>query len=102
MSTNQSLFVERFSIKNFAATHEIKPVLTLNRPIYVGFTVLELSKWLLYDFHHNFIKNHFAVILLFTDMDILTYEITSKDVYEEFLNTNTCLNLVNFNQIFLI
>ena len=41
--------------KNYAAIHEIKPVLTLNKPIYVGFTVLELSKWLMYDFHYNFI-----------------------------------------------
>ena len=29
--------------KNYAAIHEIKPVLTLSKPIYVGFTVLELS-----------------------------------------------------------
>ena len=45
--------------KHFAAIHEIKPVLTLNKPIYVGFTVLELSKWLMYDFHYSFIKKHF-------------------------------------------
>ena len=42
---------------NYAATHEIKPVLMLNKPIHVGFTVLELSKWLMYDFHYNFVKN---------------------------------------------
>ena len=32
--------------KNYAAIHE-KPVLKLNKPIYVGYTVLELNKWLM-------------------------------------------------------
>ena len=31
--------------KNYATIYEIKPVLTLSKPIYVGFTALELSKW---------------------------------------------------------
>ena len=31
----------KFCSKNYAAIHEIKPVLMLNKPIYVGFTVLE-------------------------------------------------------------
>ena len=70
--------------KNFAAIHEIKHVLVLNKPIYIGFTVLELSKYLMYDFHYNFIKKNFYADLLFTDTNSLTYEIKSKDVYEEF------------------
>ena len=44
--------------KNCAAIHEIKPVLIFNKPIYVGFTVLELGKWRVYDFHYNFIKKN--------------------------------------------
>ena len=69
--------------KNFAAIHEIKPVLILNKPIYVGFTALDLSKWLVYDFHCNFIKENFSAKLLFTDTDSLAYEIKSENVYKE-------------------
>ena len=74
----------KISGKKYAAIHEIKPVLMLNKPIYLGSTVLELSKWLMYDFHYNFIKKHFDAELLFTDTDSLTYEIKSEDIYEEF------------------
>ena len=69
--------------KNYAAIHEIKPVLMLNKPIYVGFTVLELSKWLVHDFDYSFIKKYFDAELLFTDTDSPTYKIKSKDLYEE-------------------
>ena len=82
--------------KNYAAIHEIKPVLTLNKPIYVGFTVLELSKWLMYDFHYNFIKKHFDAELLFTDTDSLTYEIKSEDVYEEFFKHKHLFDFSNY------
>ena len=60
--------------KNYAAIHEIKPVLILNRPIYVGFTVLELSKWLMYNFQYNFIEKNFDAELLFTETHSLTYK----------------------------
>ena len=64
--------------------HEIKPVLILYKLIYVGFTVLDLSKWKMYDFNYNFLKKNFYAELLFTDTDSLTDEIKSKNVYEEF------------------
>ena len=76
--------IHRIFGKNDAAIHEIKPVLKLGKPIYVGFTVLELSKWLMFDFHYNFIKKYFDAELLFTDTESLAYEIESEDVYEEF------------------
>ena len=85
--------------KNFAAIHEIKSILTLTKRIYVGFTVLELSKWLMYDFHYNFIKKRFDAELLFTDTDSLTYQMKSEDVNEKFLSTNTCLTFVTIQKI---
>ena len=44
--------------KNYAAIQESKPILSLNKPIYVGFSVLELSKWLICDFRYNFKHKH--------------------------------------------
>ena len=70
--------------KDYAAIHEIKPVLMLNKPTYVGFTVLKLSKRKMYNFYYNFIKKNFNAELLFTDTDSLAYEIKSENVYEQF------------------
>ena len=82
--------------KDYAAIHEIKPVLVLNKPIYVGFTVLDLSKWKMYDFHYNFIKKNFNAELLFTDTDILAYEIQSKNVYDEFFKWKDLFDFSNY------
>ena len=62
-----SLITHKIFNKKYAAIHEIKPVLTLNKPIYVGFTLLELSKWLMYDFHYNSIRKNFDGEFLVTD-----------------------------------
>ena len=70
--------------KGFAAIHEIKSVLMLSKPIYVGFTVSELRKWMIYGFRYNFIQKNFNAELLFTDRDSLISEKKSENVYEEF------------------
>lgn len=62
-----------------------KQKLVLNRPIYVGFSVLDLSKTLMYDFHYNYMKSKYGsrAQLLFTDTDSLCYEITTGDLYHD-------------------
>ena len=84
--------------EDYAAIHEIKPILILNKPIYIGFTVLDLSKWKMYDFHYNFIKKNFDAELLFTDTDSLTYEIKSENVYEEFFKWKDLFDFSNYSK----
>ena len=92
--TKPSFVPQKIFSKIFVAIHEIKPVLTLNKPIYVGFSILDLSKLLMYEFHHKYVKNKFDAKLLFTDTDSLGYEIKTEDVYEDFYQDK---NLFDFS-----
>ena len=50
-----SFVSQKIFSKNFVAIHETKLILTLNKPIYVGFSILGLSKLLIYEFHYKYI-----------------------------------------------
>ena len=83
------------TFKSFKIFHEhltavecAKAELTLNRPIYVGFCVLDLSKTLMYDFHYNYVKPKYPCDkskLMFTDTDSLAYMIQTNDFYADML-----------------
>ena len=44
-TSKPTYFTHKIFGKDYATFPEIKPILILNKPIYVGFTVLEFSKW---------------------------------------------------------
>ena len=77
--------------KNYAAIHEIKP-------IYVGFTVLELTKSLMYDFHCNFIKKTLMPNCCLLIQTVLLMK--SEDVYEEFFKDKHLFDFSNFSKDF--
>ena len=59
--------------------------LYFNKPVYLGMSILNLSKSLMDDFHYNYIKTKYVdkPKLLFTDTDSLAYEIRAKDFYKD-------------------
>jgi len=76
----------RIFSQNLAAIDLRKIYAKIDKPFYVGFSVLELSKLHMYDFHYRYIKRKFggAAQLLFTDTDSLMYLITGRNPYEQF------------------
>ena len=71
--------------RNLVAIHMKNTEVYFNKPVYVGQSILDLSKSLMFDFHYNYIKKKYGkkAELLFTDTDSLTYEIKTKDFYKD-------------------
>ena len=71
--------------EHLVAVERLRSKLVLCKPVYTGFTVLELSKVLMYNFHYRYIKDKYGsrAQLLFTDTDSLCYSIQTEDVYRD-------------------
>ena len=71
--------------ENLIAAHIGKSEVIYNKPIYLGMSILDLSKIIMYDHHYNFFKKKYgdSAKLLFTDTDSLCYEIKTEDIYAD-------------------
>ena len=70
--------------KKLLAVQMERSIVVLDKPRYIGMTILGLSKLVMYDFHYNFIMEKYpGTELLFTDTDSFCYLIpTEKDIYK--------------------
>ena len=79
---------KRFVIfnENLVGVELAQSNILLDKPIYVGFTVLELSKLLMYKFHYEVMKVNFPdSVLCFTDTDSFLYRLTCQNLYSDHL-----------------
>ena len=65
-----------------------KSTVEVNKPIYLGASIVDISKILMYKFHYEYIKPMYGenVKLLMTDTDSLNYEIKTPDFEEDIKN----------------
>jgi hypothetical protein len=71
--------------ENLVILQSAVTTLTLNKPLYVGFTVLDLSKLMMYKFHYDEMLPLYGdkIHLLLTDTDSLIYEVCTDNVYND-------------------
>ena len=62
-----------------------KTEITMNRPVYLGQAILNLSKTLMYEFRHDYLGPNYGskVTLSHMDIDSFVYEIETKDFYRD-------------------
>ena len=71
--------------ENLVSVHMKKTSLTMNKPVYLGMCILDLSKTIIYEFYYNYLKQKYGdrIKLLFSDTDSLMCEIQTEDFYKD-------------------
>ena len=84
--------------ENLVAVHMYKNTLKLNRPIYVGMSILDLSKHLMYDFYYNQLKEQCSCCnLLYTDTDSFILQVETDDIYKDIKDNQSQYDTSNYN-----
>ena len=62
--------------------------ITMNKPVYLGQAILDLSKTLMYEFHYDYMRPKYGskVKLCYMDTDSFVYEIETEDFYRDMAN----------------
>ena len=57
----------------------------MNKPVYLGQAILDLSKIVMYEFHYDYMKQKYpeGLILCYTDTDSLIYDKKTDDFYKD-------------------
>jgi hypothetical protein len=87
-SINQPTFIDRtVYTENLAAVHFAKENIVMNKPIYVGQAILDISKVIMYEFFYSVLKPKYSqnLELLYMDTDSFIVLIKCKDFYKDLL-----------------
>ena len=76
----------------------IKRKITINRPISIGVSILELSKMIMYSYYFDVLKKAFGsrIKLLYTDTDSFVLELKSDDLLRDLNAIRHTLDTSNF------
>ena len=95
------LFQEfRIIDENKAIIRMRKSKVSLCKPIFVGFSVLELSKKLMYEYHYFVFKKYFknSINLCYTDTDSLIYELKTQNITKDFSKFEEFFDFSNYDK----
>ena len=65
-----------------------KTIMKMNKPLYLGASILDISKTLMYEFWYDYLKSKYGdrVKLCYTDTDSFIIHIKTEDFFEDIFN----------------
>ena len=75
----------KFFTENLLAIEMNKTEILMNKPVHLGLSILELSKILMYEFWHDYVKPKYVekVKLCYMDTDSFIVYIKTDDIYKD-------------------
>ena len=75
-------------LENLLAIEVKKTKIKMNKPVYLGLSILEISKTLMYEFWYDYIKPKYSdnVKLCYMDTDSFILHIKTEDFYNDVAN----------------
>ncbi|CAG9769728.1 unnamed protein product [Ceutorhynchus assimilis] len=86
--------------ENLVAIHMAKQKIKYDKPIYVGFAILDISKTIMYDFLYSYIKPKYGnkATLLYTDTDSLILKVETQNFYDDMRENLNKFDTSNYSQ----
>ena len=84
--------------ENLVGVEKIKAVVRLNKPIYVGMAILDLSKLHMYNFYYEVLKPKYGenIKLAYTDTDSFVIHTETDDIYDDFKTINKYMDFSDY------
>jgi len=72
-----------------------------NKPYYIGFSILDISKYIMYDYYYNVLRKYFvdytSVQLLYSDTDSFVLKIKTNDLLQDLENLAPTFDFSNLS-----
>ena len=97
---NKPLFKHRYIInEDLVIVEKDKHTVELNKPIYMGMSILDYSKTHMYSFYYDVLKPKYddKIKLVYTDTDSYVIKVETDDLYEDFKEINEYMDFSDYN-----
>ena len=77
-----------------------KSVVKLNKPIYIGMAILDLSKLHMYKFYYDVLKIKYEdkIKMVYTDTDSYVLHVETEDLYEDFKELKEYMDFSDYDK----
>ena len=86
--------------ENLVGVEKQKPKLKLDKPIFIGMSILDLSKQHMYKFYYDVMKPKYGdnIRMVYTDTDSFVFQTKTDDIYQDLKEINDEMDFSGYDK----